>query len=240
MERKQTICLVDDDREILELLSEYLEQHGFAVNCAENGAALAHMLRNSSPDCIVLDIMLPGEDGFSICRDIRSQRRVPIIFLSALNESMDRVVGLELGADDYISKPFEPRELLARIRSVLRRKNAGPDAVREDDSLYFAGWRLDRAARCLESPGRVMVNLSGAEYRLLMIFLNNPQIVLSRDTLLELTQGRSASAFDRSIDVQVSRLRMRLRDESGAETQFIKTVRGGGYVWTASVRQEKA
>ena len=240
MERKQTIYLVDDDQEILELLSEYLERQGFAVSCAENGAALMQMLRQSVPDCIVLDIMLPGEGGLAVCRNIRAEWQVPIIFLSALNESTDRIVGLELGADDYISKPFEPRELLARIRSVLRRNHADSGANQEKGSLYFAGWRLDRAARCLESPGGVMVNLSGAEYRLLMTFLASPQRILSRDTLLELTQGRSAGAFDRSIDVQVSRLRMRLRDEDSPVTQFIKTVRGDGYIWTVAVRQEKA
>ena len=240
MERQQTICLVDDDQEILELLSEYLERHGFAVNRAENGVALMQILRQSPPDLIVLDIMLPGEDGFSICRNVRAQWQIPIIFLSALTESTDRIVGLELGADDYISKPFEPRELLARIRSVLRRKSAEPDAARESSSIYFAGWRLNRATRCLESPDKVMVNLSGAEYRLLMVFLTNPQTVLSRDALLELSQGRSANAFDRSIDVQVSRLRMRLRAENNKETQFIKTVRGDGYFWTADVRRENA
>jgi len=240
MERQQTICLVDDDLEILELLSNYLKQHGFSVHCAENGTELMQLLQRSSPDCIVLDIMLPGEDGFSICRNIRAQWQIPIIFLSALNESMDRIVGLELGADDYVSKPFEPRELLARIRSVLRRANAEPGAAKESGSLYFAGWRLNRATRCLESPNGVIVNLSGAEYRLLMIFLTHPHTVLSRDTLIELTQGRSAGVFDRSIDVQVSRLRMRLRDENGVESQFIKTVRGDGYLWAAELRQEIA
>jgi two-component system OmpR family response regulator len=240
MERQQTICLVDDDQDILELLSAYLERHGFAVSRAEDGAALMRILRQSPPDLIVLDIMLPGEDGFSICRNVRALGQVPIIFLSALHESTDRIVGLELGADDYMSKPFEPRELLARIRSVLRRKNAEPSAVRGNSNLYFAGWRLDRRARCLESPHGVMVNLSGAEYRLLMAFLTNPQTVLNRDALLELTQGRSANVFDRSIDVQVSRLRMRLRDANDSEARFIKTVRGDGYFWTADVREENA
>ena len=242
MERRQTICLVDDDQEILGLLSDYLKQHGFVVNCAESGAALMDMLRHSQPDLIVLDVMMPGQDGFVVCREVRKQWQIPIIFLSALGESMDRVVGLELGADDYMVKPFEPRELLARIRSVLRRKGgtSAPGRFHEKGCLSFAGWRLDRAVRCLHSPCGVMVNLSGAEYRLLMAFLRNPQTVLSRDALMELTQGRSMDAFDRSIDVQVSRLRTRLRDENGEEAGLIKTVRGDGYIWTADVRQDGA
>lgn len=242
MENRQAICLVDDDLEILELLSGYLKQHGFVVSCAENGAALMDILRHSQPDLIVLDVMMPGQDGFVVCREVRKQWQIPIIFLSALGESMDRIVGLELGADDYIVKPFEPRELLARIRSVLRRKGnvPAPGRFREKGWLSFSGWRLDRAARCLQSSWGVTVNLSGAEYRLLMVFLRNPQTVLSRDTLMDLTQGRSTTAFDRSIDVQVSRLRNRLRHKDGEETGLIKTVRGDGYIWTADVRQESA
>ena len=209
MERRQTICLVDDDREILDLLSGYLKKHGFEVSCAENGDALMDILRRDRPDLIVLDVMLPGQDGFMVCREVRKQWRIPIIFLSALGESTDRVVGLELGADDYIAKPFEPRELLARIRSVLRRNEGLPVPARESGSVHFSGWRLDRASRCLQS-------------------------------LMDLTQGRNAGAFDRSIDVQVSRLRTRLRDKGGEKTALIKTVRGDGYIWTADVRRENA
>lgn len=240
MERQQTICLVDDDREILDLLSGYLKMHDFEVNCAENADALMDLLRHDRPDLIVLDVMMPGQDGFMICREVRKQWRIPIIFLSALGESTDRVVGLELGADDYMSKPFEPRELLARIRSVLRRNEGQPAPARESGSMYFSGWHLGRASRCLQSPCGVMVNLSGAEYRLLMAFLENPQAVLSRDTLMDLTQGRNAGPFDRSIDVQVSRLRTRLRDKGGEKAALIKTVRGDGYIWTADVRREGA
>ena len=209
MERRQTICLVDDDREILDLLSGYLKKHGFEVSCAENGDALMDILRRDRPDLIVLDVMLPGQDGFMVCREVRKQWRIPIIFLSALGESTDRVVGLELGADDYMAKPFEPRELLARIRSVLRRNEGLPVPARESGSVHFSGWRLDRASRCLQS-------------------------------LMDLTQGRNAGAFDRSIDVQVSRLRTRLRDKGGEKTALIKTVRGDGYIWTADVRRENA
>ena len=240
MERRQSICLVDDDREILDLLSGYLKMHGFEVRCAENADALMDILHRDSPGLIVLDVMLPGQDGFMICREVRKQWRIPIIFLSALGESTDRVVGLELGADDYMSKPFEPRELLARIRSVLRRNEGQPAPARENGSMHFSGWRLDRASRCLQSPCGVMVNLSGAEYRLLMAFLENPQAVLSRDTLMDLTKGRNAAPFDRSIDVQVSRLRTRLRDKGGEKAALIKTVRGDGYIWTAVVRREGA
>lgn len=240
MERRQTICLVDDDREILDLLSGYLKKHGFEVCCAEHADALMDILRRDRPDLIVLDVMMPGQDGFMICREVRKQWRIPIIFLSALGGSTDRVVGLELGADDYMAKPFEPRELLARIRSVLRRNEGLPAPARESGSMHFSGWRLDRASRCLQSPCGLMVNLSGAEYRLLMAFLENPQTVLSRDALMDLTQGRNAGPFDRSIDVQVSRLRTRLRDKGGEKAALIKTVRGDGYIWAAEVRRESA
>lgn len=233
MEQTQIICLVDDDRDMLELLSGYLGQYGFTVLSAEDGPSLRRLLGREEPDLIVLDVMLPGEDGFSLCRSIRKERRVPIIFLTAVNETADCVLGLELGADDYISKPFEPRELLARIRSVLRR-NGQEEPGGEAGPLYFSGWRLDVSARCLETPGGVAVHLSGAEYRLLMIFVSHPQSVLSRDKLMILTQGRSAGAFDRSIDVQVSRLRTRLRD-NGKEPHFIKTLRGDGYIWAPPV-----
>lgn len=237
MEQARTIYIIDDDKEITALLSGYLEQHGFAVESAEDGEMLMQLMRRAEPDLIVLDVMLPGEDGFSLCRTLLKEWRMPVIFLTAMADTTDRIVGLEIGADDYMSKPFEPRELLARIRSVLRRNGEREVDATERECLHFSGWRLNKASRSLESPGGVMVHLSGAEYRLLRIFLSHPQTVLSRDMLIEQTQGRAAAVFDRSIDVQVSRLRMRLRD-NGREEQFIKTVRGDGYLWATPVSRE--
>ena len=234
MEKAQTICIVDDDSDILDLLSDYLQRHGFTTLTAQDASSLMHILQQTPCDLIVLDVMLPGEDGFAVCRSIRTRWQTPIIFLTALNETTDRIVGLELGGDDFMSKPFEPRELLARIRSVLRRSASEPVGTRDIQPLYFAGWKLDQATRCLQAPSGVLVHLSGTEYRLLKVFLDNPQVVLSRDRLIELTQGRSASVFDRSIDVQVSRLRTRLRD-NGHDEPIIKTVRGDGYLLAVEV-----
>ena len=238
MEQRQKLCIVDDDRNILESLANFFLRHGFSVECATSSPDLLKILQQSPPDCIVLDIRMPGEDGFSICRKIRSQWKVPIIFLSALGEAADRIAGLELGADDYVTKPFDPKELLVRIQNILRRTQHEPSTPGEKGSLCFAGWRLDKTSRNLTSPNGVMVSLSGAEYRLLMVFLTNPHTVLNRNTLLELTQKHSPNAIDRSVNTLVSRLRRRLRDENNTATQLIKTVHGDGYYWTASVRQE--
>ena len=240
MAERQTICIVDDDADIRQLLSDYLQRHGYAAVTAGDAEAFFQTLRETSCDLVVLDIMLPGEDGIAICRRLRAQSAVPVIFLTALGDTTDRIVGLELGADDYLGKPFEPRELLARIRTVLRRTGhafpgaAAAPASEDHGPLHFAGWLLDRTARHLVAPDGVVVHLSGAEYRLLEVFLQHPKIVLTRDQLLDHTQGRNAGAFDRSIDVQVSRLRTRLRD-NGREAQIIKTVRGDGYVLAAEV-----
>lgn len=240
MAERQTICIVDDDADIRQLLSDYLQRHGYAAVTAGDADSFFQTLRDSPCDLVVLDIMLPGEDGMAICRRLRAQSSIPVIFLTALGDTTDRIVGLELGADDYLGKPFEPRELLARIRTVLRRAGnessglAPTAAAEESGPLYFAGWVLDRTARHLIAPDGVVVHLSGAEYRLLEVFLQHPRAVLTRDNLLECTQGRNAGAFDRSIDVQVSRLRTRLRD-NGREAQIIKTVRGDGYVLATEV-----
>ena len=233
MEKTQTICIVDDDRDILDLLSAYLQKHGYTTLTAEDAPSLMNILQQTNCDLIVLDVMLPGEDGFAVCRNIRTRWQTPIIFLTALNDTTDRIVGLELGGDDFMSKPFEPRELLARIRSVLRRSAADP-GIRDVQPYYFAGWKLEPTTRCLQAPGGVMVHLSGTEYRLLTVFLAHPQTVLSRDKLIELTQGRSAGVYDRSIDVQISRLRTRLRD-NGPDEPIIKTVRGDGYLLAVEV-----
>ena len=233
-----TICIVDDDEEIRSLLSDYLRRNGFSTCTAGNAAEFLEIQRRVPCSLIVMDIMLPGMNGLELFRTLRAESTVPVIFLTALGDITDRIVGLELGADDYLSKPFEPRELLARIRTVLRRTEGSARRDQpETTPLQFAGWLLDRSARHLVAPDGVVVSLSGTEYRLLEIFLQNPQRVLSRDELLERTQGRNAVPYDRSIDVQISRLRTRLRD-NGREPQLIKTVRGDGYVLATDVRPQ--
>ena len=230
------ILIVDDDAETRSLLREYLQKQGYRVSAAADGKALRAALATSRPDLIVLDVMLPGEDGLQLCRDLRARSNLPVIMLTARGEETDRIVGLEMGADDYLAKPFNPRELLARIKSVLRRSrslpgNLEPEAAR---ALRFAGWTLDVSTRNLTAPDAVVVPLSGAEFRLLRTFLQHPNRVLTRDQLIELMRPRDAGPFDRAIDVQVSRLRQRLREDA-REPQIIKTVRGEGYVLAAQV-----
>ena len=239
-----SLLVVDDDQDIRDLMAEYLRQHGFLVRVADGGKAMFESIEQEVPDLIVLDIMMPGEDGLSLCRRLRAMENVasvPVIFLTALGDTADRVVGLELGADDYVVKPFQPRELLARIRAVLRRSGRTPDAAadagRPEKAYHFSGWTLDISAG-------MVVNLSGAEYRLLTIFLEHPQKVLSRDFIQDELQGQETdrSPFDRSLDVQVCRLRARLRDtgdgDKGRENKLIKTVRGDGYVFTSAITME--
>jgi len=230
------ILIVDDDAETRSLLSEYLHKQGYRVTTAADGKVMQGMLETARPDLIVLDLMLPGADGLELCRDLRSRSNVPVIMLTARGEETDRIVGLEMGADDYLAKPFNPRELLARIKSVLRRSrslpgNLEPEIVR---SFRFAGWTLDAATRNLTAPDGVVVPLSGTEFKLLRIFLAHPDRVLTRDQLIDLMISREAGPFDRAIDVQVSRLRQRLREDA-REPQIIKTVRGEGYVLAAKV-----
>jgi two-component system, OmpR family, response regulator len=234
------ILVVDDDREIRGLLTEYLTKAGYRVTASADGRGMWAALEGSHPDLVVLDLMLPGDDGLAICRDLRGRSKVPIIMLTARGEETDRIVGLEMGADDYLAKPFNPRELLARIKSVLRRARTLPDNLQPDLArrLRFAGWQLDVASRNLTSPDGVVVALSGVEHKLLRIFLDHPNRVLTREQLMDLTQSREAYPFDRSIDVQVSRLRNRLRDDA-KEPAIIKTVRGEGYVLAAAVEVEK-
>jgi len=230
------ILVVDDDREIRTLLREYLQQQGYRVTAVADGKGLRAAVDNSHPDLIILDLMLPGEDGLTLCRDLRARSAVPIIMLTARGEETDRIVGLELGADDYIAKPFSPRELLARIKSVLRRTRALPENLKHEESgvFRFAGWTLDAATRNLTSPAGVVVALSGTDFRLLKIFVDHPNRVLTRDQLIDLMLAREAGPYDRAIDVQVSRLRQRL-GEDAKEPVIIKTVRGQGYVFSAHV-----
>lgn len=239
MEQADHILIVDDDADIRELLAQYLEKNGLKASSAANGRQMRAVLASTSVDLIVLDVMLQGEDGLLLCRNLRAGEfnAIPILMLTARNEEADRIVGLEMGADDYLTKPFASRELLARIRAILRRARMLPPNLRVSEAapvLRFGPWRLDTTARHLLDETDTMVALSGAEYRLLRVFLEHPQHVLSRDQLLNLTQGREAELFDRSIDILVSRLRQRLRDDP-REPRYIKTVRSEGYVFAAAV-----
>ena len=230
------LLVVDDDREIRRLTEEYLAQAGYRVSTAPDGKAMRRVMEQHRIDLVVLDLMLPGEDGLVLCRELRARSNLPILMLTARGAEVDRIVGLEMGADDYLAKPFNPRELLARIRSVLRRAHAlPPNLVPEDVRTFrFAGWRLNVAERQLVAADGLVVPLSGAEFRLLRVLLEHPQRVISRDQIMELTQGREALALDRSIDVLIGRLRRRLQDD-GKEPRLVKTVRGEGYVLAAQV-----
>lgn len=231
------ILVVDDDAEIRDLLGDYLRKNGYQVTGVADGKGMSAALECEQINLVVLDLMLPGEDGLVLCRNLRAHSNIPVIMLTARGDETDRIVGLEMGADDYLPKPFNPRELLARIKSVLRRaQQVSPENHAIEDSRYidFGEWKLDVVARHLVAGDGLVVTLSGAEYRLLKIFLEHPNRVLSRDQLLDLTQGRDTEPFDRSIDVQVSRLRQRLRDDA-KEPCIIKTVRGEGYVLATSV-----
>ncbi len=230
------ILIVDDDEDIRKLLEEYLRKNGFDAQAVADGPAMREALTARPASLVVLDLMLPGEDGLSLCRQLRARSQVPVLMLTAKGDPVDRIIGLEMGADDYLAKPFDPRELLARIRSILRRAKALPadTGTNVPESFSFSGWRLDTRERDLRAPDGVVVPLSGAEYRLLLIFLQNPNAVLSRDQLSNFTFGRDADPLDRTIDMQVSRLRERLRDEA-REPAIIKTVRGKGYVLAVRV-----
>ena len=236
MTKQDHILIVDDDAEIRSLLGEYLHKQGYRATAVADGKGMRAAIEKSRPDAIVLDLMLPGEDGLDLCRAVRARSNIPIIMLTARGDETDRIVGLELGADDYIAKPFNPRELLARLKSVLRRSRSLPDNLKPEaaGSYRFAGWTLDTATRNLTAPDGVVIPLSGTEFRLLRIFLDHPNRVLARDQLIDLMLARDAGPFDRAIDVQVSRLRQRLREDA-KEPALIKTVRGQGYVFAAQV-----
>ncbi len=240
MERPPLILIVDDDPEIRRLLGDYLVRQGLRACAVGDGAAMWRELERHAIDLVVLDIMLPGDDGLELCRRLRARSALPVIMLTARGDATDRIVGLELGADDYLSKPFDPRELLARIRATLRR-SGGAEAplASRGTRLRFAGWSLDRERRELRDPDGTVVALSSGEFRLLEIFLERPNRALGRDLLLELLQGREATPFDRSVDVQVSRLRRRLRDDP-RDARMIKTVRNAGYLFAARVERGDA
>jgi len=230
------LLLVDDERSIREPLATYLTKQGFRITQAGDAESARMRMAAYAIDLVVLDIMMPGEDGLSLCRHIRETSQIPVILLTAKSEETDRIVGLEMGADDYVVKPFSPRELAARIKVVLRRTAGGGAAVRapETGSYAFAGWVLKVGERALVDREGVSVPLSTGEYNLLLALVTRPRQVLTRDQLLDLTQGREAQAFDRSIDNQVSRLRRKIeRDPKNPE--IIKTVWGGGYTLAAEV-----
>ena len=239
MEQPNHILVVDDDREIRQMVADYLHKNGLKVSTAADGREMRAILETSAIDLIVLDLMMPGEDGLVLARNLRAgkHRAIPILMLTARDDETDRIIGLEMGADDYVVKPFSPRELLARINAVIRRTRMLPPNLTVTEAsrlLAFGQWRLDTTARHLLDGNDVVVALSGAEYRLLRVFLDHPQKVLSRDQLMTLTQGRDAELFDRSIDLLVSRLRQRLRDDA-REPAYIKTVRSEGYVFASAV-----
>jgi two-component system OmpR family response regulator len=230
------LLLVDDEPSLREPLAEYLARQGFVVRQAEDAAKARSALLEETPDLVLLDIMMPGEDGLSLCRYLAEAKNLPVIMLTAKGEAMDRFVGLEIGADDYVPKPFEPRELVARIRSVLRRSAKAAPATDEDALYEFDGWKLDPLKRKLTDPEGTVVPISSAEFRLLVAFLSHPRQVLDRDRLLDMVQGREAHLFDRAVDNQVSRLRRKMEDDS-RDPRLIQTVWGGGYRLAADVRR---
>jgi len=230
------LLLVDDEKSLREPLADYLSRQGFVVSQAASAAEARSQLRDGLPDLVLLDIMMPGEDGLSFCRHLSETRSIPVILLTAKGEAMDRIVGLEIGADDYVVKPFEPRELVARIRSVLRRASRGGPPPGENELYEFEGWRLDPLKRRLIAPDGALVSISSVEFRLLLAFLEHPRQVLDRDSLLDMVQGREAHLFDRAVDNQVSRLRRKIEVDSKNPT-LIQTVWGGGYMLAADVRR---
>jgi two-component system, OmpR family, response regulator len=231
------LLLVDDESALREPLADYLSRQGFAVAQAASAAQARSYLRDNRPDLVLLDIMMPGEDGLSLCRYLTESRQVPTIFLTARGEATDRIVGLEIGADDYVVKPFEPRELVARIRSVLRRAARGAHDNGENEVYEFDGWVLDPLKRRLLDPEGANVAISSAEFRLLVAFLEHPRQVLDRDRLLDMVQGREAHLFDRAVDNQISRLRRKIEADN-RNPQLIQTVWGGGYMLAAEVRRQ--
>lgn len=238
MSRTPNILIVDDDAGIRDLLGQFLQRHGFETLLARDGKQMWELYEQSTVDLIVLDVMLPGKDGVTLCKELRQKSHIPIVMLTAISEDVDRIIGLEMGADDYLSKPFNPRELLARVKAILRRSSGSAAVAHKAKSssrvFRFKGWSLNRVERRLYSPDQVEISLSTGEYNLLLAFLERPHQVLSRDHLLDLTRNRPAGPYDRSIDIQISRLRHKI-EEDHKSPQIIKTVRGGGYVLSTEV-----
>ncbi|WP_029911745.1 response regulator [Caulobacter sp. UNC358MFTsu5.1] len=231
------IAVVEDDPEIRTLIADLLGREGFEVASCAGGADLDRVMARQRVDLVVLDLMMPGEDGLSICRRLTSAMDVPIVMVTAKGDDIDRILGIELGADDYLAKPFNPRELTARIRAILRRtRQSHRPPQRATPEIYrFAGWTLDAGARRLQDADGEIVELTGGEFDLLMVFLTHAQRVLNRDQLLDWTRGRSAAPYDRTVDVQLSRLRRKLRDQPG---KLIRTIRGGGYLFSPTVERD--
>ncbi|WP_019614013.1 response regulator [Psychromonas ossibalaenae] len=240
MESNNRILVVDDHADIRNLLKRFLTQHGYRVQTAADGHEMEVFLKHHSVDLIVLDLMMPGKDGLTLCRELRAVSNVPVIMLTALAEELDKIVGLELGADDYLAKPFNPRELLARIKAVLRRHYSIPAAsgdIAEADSpvrYLFASWSLDTTTRELISPDNCLISLTSTEFSLLHAFVSHPHVVLSREVLLNLAKGRGGDVYDRSIDTLISRLRKKIEPDP-KKPCFIKTIWGGGYQFSCEV-----
>jgi len=239
VETTDHILVVDDDRDIRELIVDYLLKSGYRATGAANGKEMRAVLDKQAVDLVVLDIMMPGDDGLTMCRQLRSgqHKDLPILMLTARHDDMDRILGLEMGADDYVVKPFVARELLARIKAIMRRFRTLPPNLQVTEAgriIAFGDWQLDTSARHLLDPTGTIVALSGAEYRLLRVFVDHPQRVLTRDQLLNFTQGRDAELFERSIDLLVSRVRQRLNEDARTPL-YIKTVRSEGYVFSMPV-----
>jgi two-component system OmpR family response regulator len=229
------IVVVDDDDDIRLSLAKYLQKHGFRVSVAANSDELSRILATARVDLLVLDIMLPGDDGLSICKRVQETRQLPIIFLTALTEDIDRIVGLELGADDYVTKPFNPRELLARIKSVIRRSRMLPSKPRQaKGAVHFDRWRFDISRKEIIGPDGVAIRLSSGEHLVLLSLIEHAGTTLSRDQLLDLTKGREAQLFDRSIDNVISRLRRKIEVDP-AHPEIIQTQWGNGYVFMADL-----
>jgi two-component system OmpR family response regulator len=230
------VLVVDDARDIREPLARYLKENGYRATAAESAAVARRALKTAGIDLVILDIMMPGEDGLSLCRYIRESSGIPVIMLTARGEELDRIVGLEIGADDYLGKPFNPRELLARISAVLRRTNTLPPRMRGPaaERYRFGEWTFNASQREISGPDGLALPLSSGEFKLLMAFVERPKVALSREQLLDLTKGRDSDVFDRSIDNQVSRLRRKIEIDP-KNPRFIKTVWGGGYMFTTDV-----
>ncbi|PRD44026.1 DNA-binding response regulator [Phyllobacterium phragmitis] len=230
------ILIVEDDSEIANLLALTIQDNGMIPTIAEDGRVMQSLLRNNSFDLIILDVMLPGEDGLSICRKIRSEKTTPIILLTALGEEIDRIVGLEVGADDYVTKPFSPREVVARVRSLLRRASYGLVTNTAQRKLRFDGWQIDPMRRQLHDPSNARIALTTTEFDLLLAFCRNPGRVITREELLSMTHSGLAGPIERSIDVHVSRLRQKIEIDP-KEPALLRTVRLGGYMFTATVEE---